>query len=428
MSTRSARRLTALTIGTALLALAGLGCSDSDTEPQGGSRSSQGSPAPDAGELMSRLRSGGLVVVFRHAATDPSDEDDPDVDLDDCTTQRNLTGEGRADARRIGAAFRELSIPAGAVWASPYCRARDTAELAFGRAQVVDGLERLYPTLDEAADRRLNRLIREEAPAPGGPNLVIAAHGVYPSALEPAVTLDEGEAAVYAVRGDDVALLGRVAPDEWAGLDSDGASANGAGELSDVAERVHRSVVSVQLREGEQAGAGFRVAVDGIVVTSAQVVGDADEVTVVLPDGTRRSARVLGRAPDVDVAALELDDDSGLPAMHSGSGLVEARVGDPALAVGSPLRPAGAVTSAVISGLRVPVRLGRDAELEALAIDAAIEPAQSGGPLVNDRGEVLGVITAIATPRAGGAPTGSGFVVPVDVARNASLEIVEGRG
>jgi broad specificity phosphatase PhoE len=419
----------AVAIGLALLALGVLACdSDSDPEaaPQSGSESSQRSRAPASEELLARLRSGGVVVMFRHAATDSSDEDDPDVDLDDCATQRNLTDEGRADARRIGAAFREWRIPVGAVWASPYCRARDTAELAFGRRRVVNGLERLYPVLDEAADRRMNRLIRDLAPAPGDPNLVIAAHGVYPSVLEPAVTLEEGEAAIYEVDATSVRLLGRVAPDEWAGLGSGGESARNGGELSDVAQRIKRSIVSVELPGDEQAGAGFRVAVDGIVVTSAHMVGDADAVTVVLHDGTRRPARVLGRAPEVDVAVLELDDDSGLPPMHSGSGLAEARVGDPVLAVGTPVGRAGAVTSATLGALRVPVRLGREGELEALAIDAAIEPAQAGGPLVNRRGEVLGVITAAAAPRAGGPSTG--FAVPVDVARSASLEIVQSRG
>ena len=422
-------RPTVLTIGVALLGLFALGCgseSDSDTEPERDARSSDDSPGRgDRGQLLGRLRSGGLVVMFRHAATNRADEDDPDVDLDDCSTQRNLTDEGRDDARNIGAAFRELRIPVGAVWASPYCRARDTAELAFGRHRVVDGLERLFPERDEAADRRMNRLISERAPGRSDPNLVIAAHGIYPSVLDPPVTIEEGEAAVYEVRGTNARLLGRVAPDEWARLGSRAAPARGAGELSEVVDRVQRSVVSIESRQGVPAGAGFRVAVEGIVVTSARVVGDAREVTVVLHDGTRRPARVLGRAPDVEVAVLELEDDSGLPPMHSGSGLAEARVGDPVLAVGS--GPAGGVTAATIDALRVPARVGRTGELEALAIDAHIEPAQSGAPLVNRRGEVLGVVTAAARPHAGD-PAGTGLAVPVEVARRASLEIVQRRG
>jgi len=338
---------------------------------------------PGGAGLLAQLRGGGAIIVIRHAATDPSEPDDAQVDLDDCSTQRNLTDEGRADARTIGEVFRELRIPVGTVWASPYCRTRETAELAFGRAEEIDGLERLYPEPDEVAERRLNRLIREQAPAPGDPNMVISAHGVYPSVLQPAVPIAEGEAAVYAVRGDDFALLDRITPAEWAGLDP------GAGELSGVGDQVLDSVVSVEARESGPAGTGFRVGVPGIVVTNARVVADADEVSVVLRDGTRRTARVLGRAPEVDIAALELDD-SGLPPMHSGAGISYARVGDPVLAVGFPHGPQPeGVTPGTVRSLNRPVRLGNGAELRVVQTDIAINAGSSGGPLVNASGEVL---------------------------------------
>ncbi len=431
MSMSRALRPTALVIGTALLALAGIGCgSDSDSgsseAAERTSPSTPSSPIRPSDGLLSQLRSGGTVIVFRHAATDPSDEDDAQVDLEDCSTQRNLTGEGRADAETIGAAFRQLEIPVGPVWASPYCRARDTAELAFGRGQVVDGLERLYPEVDEVADRRLNELIGERAPAGGDPNLVIASHQIYPSALAPPVALDEGEAAIYSVRGEEVDLLGRVAPDEWAALDSSGPAADGAGELSDPGEQAQASVVSVELAEGEPAGAAFRVAVDGILVTNAHVVGDAETVSAVLPDGTRRPARVLGRDREVDIAVLEFDD-SGVPPMHSGTGLAEAAVADPVLAVGPSRGRQQTVSSGTICALDQLVRLG-DGELEALATDAVITSANSGGPLVDADGEVLGVSTATATPLGGEASDSRGFAIPVDVARSAALGIVEGAG
>jgi len=337
------------------------------------------------------------------------------VDFDDRSTQRNLTDEGRADARTIGEAFRELRIPVGTVWTSRYCRGRETAELAFGQAEVLDGLERLYPEPDEAAERRLNRLIRE-------PNMVIVGHGVYPSVLQPAVTLGEGEAAVYAVNDDGFTLLGQVAPDEWTGLDSSAGPVYGAGELSGVADRVVNSGVSVQIHQGDHSGSGFRVAIPGIVVTNAHIVADADEVTVVLRDGTRRSAQVLGRAPHVDIAVLELDD-SGPPPLHSGSGLADARVGDPVFAIGSPHGQADVVTSGTLRTLRRPVRLGDGAELEAVQTDIAIQPGSAGGPLVNAGGEVLGVPTTIATPDDGNRAR-AGFVIPVDVARSETREIV----
>jgi len=425
------RRAGPLTIALALVAAGALGCgsdTETSTEPESDARSDPRSLARGGEDLLAQLRGGGLVIVFRHAATSSFDEDDPQVDLDDCATQRNLTTEGRADARGIGTAFRRLRIPVGTRWASPYCRSRHTAELAFGRAEVIDGLERLYPERDERADRRLNGLIREHAPERGEPNMVIASHAVYPSALAPAVTLDEGEAAIYAVREDDATLLGQIAPDEWDGLDSAGADADRAGEPNAVAERVQTSVVSIQVREGEHAGTGFRVDIDGIVITNAHIVGDTHEISLVLRDGTRRAARVLGRAPHADIAVLELADDSGLPPMHSGSGLAQAHVGDPVLTVGTPLGTPDAVAPGTLDALAHPVRLGNTAELDALATDTAITRTNTGAPLVNARGEVLGVSTAIATPRGRSSSNRTGYAIPVDVAKRAAQRIVRGDG
>ncbi|MBA2307712.1 MAG: histidine phosphatase family protein [Pseudonocardiales bacterium] len=208
--------------------LALIACAGPSTATDSAATSRPAPSAPGGDALLTQLRDGGVIVVFRHAATDRSqlDADDrtgPDagpVDFADCSTQRNLTDAGRADARGIGEAFRALQIPVGEVWTSPYCRSRETAELAFSRAEVVSGLERLFPQRDEVADRRVSQLIRERAPGAGRPNLVISGHGLYPSVLSPAVTLQEGEAALYTVRGNDVVLIGQVAPDDWAGLAS----------------------------------------------------------------------------------------------------------------------------------------------------------------------------------------------------------------
>jgi len=200
--------------------------------------------------------------------------------------------------------------------------------------------------------------------------------------------------------------------------------ANDASNLSRIAEQILPSVVSVEVRRGDRSttGSGFRVAVPGIIVTNAHIVQGADEVSVVLRDGTRRTARMLGSAPDYDIAALEVDD-SGLPPLHSGSGLANARVGDPVLAIGHPHGQADAVISGTLRALNQPVRLGDGgAELGAVQTDAAITPESSGGPLVNTRGEVLGVLTAIATSA---DPTGSTFAIPVDVARREALNIVQ---
>jgi S1-C subfamily serine protease len=368
-------------------------------------------PVPSAqggDDLLARLRDGGFTVVIRHAATDQTRPDDPAVNLDDCSTQRNLSNEGRADARAIGNAVSRLDIPVGETWASPYCRSRDTAQLAFDRFEVVHGLERLYPERDEKADRRLNQRIQDRAPHAAEPNLIIVSHGVYPSVLAPAVPLDEGEAALYA-RGDNgFEMVDRVDPSGWAELGPE------TDELSVGAARAMDSVVSLEGPGG--TGSAFRVALRGILVSSARLVANAREVTVVEPDGSRLTARVLGRDRGVDIAALRMADDPGLPPLHSGSGLSEARTGDRALAIGA----AGAVTAGSIRTLGDPVAVDGGGELEAIRIDAEMPRGSAGGPLVNEDGDVLGVLTT-----ATGANDG-GVAIPVDVGRNTALGIVRG--
>lgn len=91
-------------------------------------------------QLVEKLRQGGYTLYFRHAATDHMNDDHHPVDLEDCSTQRNLASEGRADARAIGESIARLGIRIGDVQTSPYCRCRDTAQLAFGRHQPNESL------------------------------------------------------------------------------------------------------------------------------------------------------------------------------------------------------------------------------------------------------------------------------------------------
>ena len=84
--------------------------------------------------LVQALKSGGLILYFRHASTDFGQNDDAMSGYEDCARQRNLTDRGRDEARRIGAAIKRLDIPVGDVLASPFCRTRETAQLIFGRA------------------------------------------------------------------------------------------------------------------------------------------------------------------------------------------------------------------------------------------------------------------------------------------------------
>jgi hypothetical protein len=87
-------------------------------------------------ELINALKQGGYVIYFRHGITGKTGEKEvADQDLDNCATQRNLSAEGQAQTKTIGAAFTQLQIPVGEVYSSPYCRCLDSAKNMFGKAQ-----------------------------------------------------------------------------------------------------------------------------------------------------------------------------------------------------------------------------------------------------------------------------------------------------
>jgi putative serine protease PepD len=229
------------------------------------------------------------------------------------------------------------------------------------------------------------------------------------------------------------ALAGGVAG--WANADraaapvaqSTAGPANGAGDLSDVAARVQPSVVSVETRSGTGRGTGSGFVIDrgGHILTNAHVVEGAAEVDVVLSDRRRLTARVLGedRAGDLAVLAISASD-SPSPLVFGRS--ADVRVGDPVMALGSPLGLAGTVTGGIVSALDREVRLGDGERRTALQTDASINPGNSGGPLVNARGEVVGVNTAIATLSrgGGGGSIGIGFAIPVDRAVEGDRRII----
>jgi putative serine protease PepD len=195
--------------------------------------------------------------------------------------------------------------------------------------------------------------------------------------------------------------------------------------LSDVAERTLPSVVSVQAPDG-QGGSGFVFDREGRILTNAHVVesvGEGGTVTVVLGDGQRREARIVGTDQDDDLAVLQVADPQGLAPAQLGtsSGL---RVGDQVLAIGSPLGLAGTVTAGIISATDRQARIGEGRTRPMIQTDASINPGNSGGPLVNDAGQVVGVNTEIATLVRGGGSIGIGFAIPIDRAAQIAGQIV----
>jgi phosphohistidine phosphatase SixA len=163
---------------------------------------------------VERLRGGGYILYFRHAATDLSQNDAKMTSFEDCPTQRNLTDRGRADARTIGAAIRVLGIPIGKVRASPFCRTVETARLAFGRAEPTAAVRGGPAQAEDPARYAPLRRLLGQAPA-SGTNDVIVSHGNPFYAVAGSPYLAEGEAAVIRPIGEGFRVVGRIRVDEW---------------------------------------------------------------------------------------------------------------------------------------------------------------------------------------------------------------------
>ena len=168
-------------------------------------------------ELLAELHKGGYVIYFRHTSTDFSRDDVRSKSDEDCDNQRPLTDRGRDEARGIGAAFKELKIPVGRVFASPRCRTMETAMLAFGRAEPSSEA-RAGPARPGSEDRYAPLRTLLSAPVKPGANTVIASHGNPFFATAGAPYLAEGEAAIIRPLGKDFEIVARVRHDAWRGL------------------------------------------------------------------------------------------------------------------------------------------------------------------------------------------------------------------
>ncbi len=167
---------------------------------------------------------------------------------------------------------------------------------------------------------------------------------------------------------------------------------------------------------GEGAGTGIIIDDAGHILTNAHVVAGASEVTVVV-NGEERSADVVGGDSSTDVAVLRLYDASGVVPATLGT-TAEVAVGDPVVAIGNALALEGSptVTQGIISALNRTIQTQSGMLTDLIQTDAAISSGNSGGPLVNAAGEVIGVNTAVATSGGGVSASNIGFVIPIDKA------------
>ncbi|MEV6156250.1 trypsin-like peptidase domain-containing protein [Nonomuraea sp. NPDC052129] len=210
--------------------------------------------------------------------------------------------------------------------------------------------------------------------------------------------------------------------------------------VAGVAARARSSVVSLEVNASSAegvSGSGFLIK-DGYVVTNNHVVAPAakgGDIQIMFNNRKTTKGRIVGRDPGSDLAVVKPEETFGTPEITLGNS-EDVVVGDPVIAIGSPLGLTGTVTTGIVSSLNRPVIAGDEsgtsteepAYISAIQTDAAINPGNSGGPLVNGKGEVVGVNSAIATlsrsMSSQGGSIGLGFAIPVNQARRVAEEII----
>jgi S1-C subfamily serine protease len=174
--------------------------------------------------------------------------------------------------------------------------------------------------------------------------------------------------------------------------------------------------------QDDRTGTGVVVTQQGHILTSLHVVDGAPTVQLTFADGSRADAAVIAARPEDDIAVLQaMSVPAGIPPATLGNpGAV--RVGDEAFVVGSPFGLYRSLSAGVISGLNREFTMpGTQVKLTGLIqIDAAVNPGSSGGPLVNRRGDVIGIVAALINPTRDSVFVGIGLAVPIDVAGGAA--------
>jgi putative serine protease PepD len=230
------------------------------------------------------------------------------------------------------------------------------------------------------------------------------------------------------------------------------ASNKSATGIAAIAGAVQPSVVSITVttQGGQSEGSGVVMRSDGTILTNNHVVADAaqgGQIAVKFSDGKKSTATVVGTDPATDLAVIRASGVSGVkPATFGNSD--QLQVGDPVVAIGSPLGLEGSVTSGIISALHRTLSEGGSDQQQlpqmpglpglpggqsgsgatigdAIQTDAAINPGNSGGPLVNGYGQVVGVNTAIATSGGGNGNIGVGFAIPIDTAKQVADQLIK---
>ena len=176
-----------------------------------------------------------------------------------------------------------------------------------------------------------------------------------------------------------------------------------------------------QEREVTSLGSGFVVEASGYIITNNHVIEDADEITVTFSNNDKYKAKIIGRDKKVDLALLKIEAKKPLPFVPFGDS-DNMRVGDWVIAIGNPYGLGGTVTQGIISARARSINAGPFDDF--LQTDAPINRGNSGGPLFNTNGEVIGINTAIFSPSGGGS-VGIGFAIPTSLAKPVIAQLKE---
>ncbi|MEU9108391.1 trypsin-like peptidase domain-containing protein [Streptomyces xanthophaeus] len=283
---------------------------------------------------------------------------------------------------------------------------------------------------------------------PGGP-----AHAAVPAprAKRPVALLAAVALAAALIGGGTAAAVQQLTGSHGSsgGVNGTNVSQSGNGTVTGVAEQVSPSVVRIDTgtASGQGTGSGIVLSADGEIVTNNHVVNGASQIQVTTSDGKKYTAKIVGTDPDKDLALIKLENASGLkPAKLGDSGGL--KVGDQVVAIGSPDRLTGTVTSGIVSALEREVNVPKSEQqapqrqqdgggwpfsyggrqfngdtgsdttsYKAIQTDASLNPGNSGGALVNMNGEIVGMPSAIYSPSSSGSGAGSvglGFAIPVN--------------
>jgi serine protease Do len=197
--------------------------------------------------------------------------------------------------------------------------------------------------------------------------------------------------------------------------------------LADVVAEVVPAVVAISVTRVDAKGvaepiigSGFIIDQTGLILTNKHVIANASKIQVNLNDGTTLDARLVGQAQRTDIALLRVFVDTPLPMVHFGDS-DKLRVGDTVIAIGNPLGFNSTVTVGIVSGLNRDIM--ESPYDEYIQTDAAINHGNSGGPLVDTKGDVIGMNSVIVAPRNSGGSIGLGFAIPSNMLKFVSDQL-----